>query len=71
MKVRSKITGTVIDLSDEGARTLIAAGIYDAVESPAKPEPTPKKEPKKSDKPTKIEPLTTEDTPFVPTKTVT
>jgi hypothetical protein len=69
MKLRSHVNGALIDISDEGAKQLIAAGIYDAVDEPKKDEP-PKKEPKKTDKPTKVEPMTTEDFP-VPTKQVT
>jgi hypothetical protein len=70
MKIKSRVTGEIRDLSDEGARTLVYAGIYDLVEPPKEPKKDPP--PKKADKPeksTKVEPLTTEDMP-VPTKTV-
>lgn len=49
MKIRAKANGDVIDVTEETAKELIDAGIYDVVD-----------EPKKS---TKVEPLTTKDTP--------
>ena len=39
MKIRSKVTGEVIEVSDEAAGELITAGIYDAVEE----RPAPRK----------------------------
>lgn len=65
MRIRARQTGDVIDLEDEGAQTLIDAGIYDAVESKKAPPP---KKPDKPDKSTKVEPLTTEDIPVPPKK---
>jgi hypothetical protein len=59
--------GDVREISEAAARQLIGAGICYTAEEPKKD--APKKEPKKSDKPTKVEPMTTEDFP-VPTKQV-
>jgi hypothetical protein len=64
MKIRSRVTGEIRDLSDEGARALIYAGIYDAVEEKKDPK-APKKE-KEPAQPTKVDPLTTEDMPVPP-----
>jgi hypothetical protein len=61
VKIKSRVTGEIRDLSDEGARALIYAGIYDLAEPPKK-DPPPKKS-DKPEKPTKVEPLTTEDFP--------
>jgi hypothetical protein len=64
MKIKSRVTGEIRDLSDEGARALIYAGIYDAVDPPKAPKkPAKDKEP---EQPTKVDPLTTEDMPMPP-----
>jgi hypothetical protein len=65
MKIASRVTGEVIEWNDEGAQTLIDAGIYDMAEKKKEPP----KNPKKQDSPTKVEPMTTEDMP-VPVKPV-
>ena len=54
MKIRAKANGEVIDASEEAAKELIEAGVYEPVDEPAD---APKK------KSTKVEPLTTENTP--------
>lgn len=75
MMVMYRANGDVRDLSDEGARALIYAGICVAVEpsetapKPPKPRPPAPKNPT-PEKSTPVKPLTTEDFP-VPTKTVT
>ena len=65
MKIKARTTGDVIEINDEGAGTLIDAGIYDAVTEPTKKEPPKAPAPKTPapEKPTKVEPLTTEDMP--------
>ena len=68
MRVTYLANNDVRDISDEAASVLVGAGICAAAEETKKD--APKKEPKKSDKPTKVEPMTTEDFP-TPTKTVT
>ena len=65
MKIKARVSGDVLEIGDEGARTLIDAGIYDAVEPPKKDPPKPPKKPEKS---TKVEPMTTEDMPTPPKK---
>jgi hypothetical protein len=66
MKVTYRANNEVREISDAAANQLIDAGICAAVAEP--PQEPAKKEPKKSDKPTKVEPMTTEDMPVVPTK---
>ena len=68
MMVTYLANNEVRDISDDAATALVGAGICVAAAEPKKD--APKKEPKKGDKPTKVEPLTTDNTPFVPTKTV-
>lgn len=67
MKLRSRVNGAVIDINDEGGNTLLAAGIYDAIDEPKPSKEPPKKQPA-PDKSTKVEPLTTEDMPTPPKK---
>lgn len=70
MKARALANGEVVELDEGAAEQLIGAGIYEPVAEQPKPKapepPAPKQpDPKKS---TKVEPLTTEDMPVVPTK---
>jgi hypothetical protein len=51
MKIRALVNGDVIDVSEQTASELIAAGIYEAVNEPQTS--------------TKVEPLTTKDSPSV------
>lgn len=53
MKIRAKANGDVIDVSEETAKELIEAGIYDAVDAPKDA----------ATKSTKVEPLTTKNVP--------
>jgi hypothetical protein len=53
MKIRALANGDVIDVSEETAKELTEAGIYEAVEAP-------KDAPKK---PAKADPLSTKNTP--------
>lgn len=64
MKVTYRANGDTAVLTEEAGRQLVAAGICDAVAEPPKKEPPPKK----GDKPTKVEPMTTEDMPTPPKK---
>jgi hypothetical protein len=72
MQIRAKANGDVIDVSDDGARTLVDAGIYDAVVEPMKTPPakTPPTAPTHPapEKSTKVAPMTTEDMPTAPAK---
>jgi hypothetical protein len=65
MRVAYRANGDIADLTDEAGRALVMAGIADAAEPTQK---EPPKEPKKSDKPTKVEPLSTDDMPPPMTK---
>ena len=69
MKIKYRANDEVRDLSVEASQVLVDAGIADLVdrepkEAPPVP-PKPAKSPK-TDRPTKVEPMTTEDYP-VPT----
>jgi hypothetical protein len=72
MMVQYRANGETRDLSVEASQVLVDAGIADMVEKePKEAPPTPPKPTKApkpaTDKPTKVEPMTTEDFPAVTT----
>ena len=68
MKIKYRANEEVRDLSVEASQVLVDAGIADLVEREPKEAPVPPKPSKapKTDRPTKVEPMTTENFP-VPT----
>lgn len=77
MKIKAREGGSIVDIGDEGGRTLVDAGIYDVVATekptpkaptktpPAQPAPTPKApEPSRSP----VAPMGTGDMPTTPVK---